>query len=254
MTSTAPRTAIITGGAKRIGKALVQGLAADGWAVAIHYGSSAKDAEALAETINADGGKATTVQCDLASPNVADTIMATVHKDLGPADLLINSASLFEDDDVQTVSGETFDAHMAVNLRAPVLLASTFAKQLPEGVAGNIINLIDQRVWRLNPRFLSYTTSKSALWTVTQTLAQSLAPRIRVNGIGPGPTMGNDRQTPEDFATQAAAVPLERGPDIAEFQRAVRFILETPSLTGQMLALDGGQHLAWETPDATGKE
>lgn len=254
MAQTAPRTAVITGGAKRIGKGLVQGLAADGWAVAIHYGASSDDAEALADEINHDGGKATIIQCDLASPNAADTIMSAVHKDLGPADLLINSASLFEDDDAQTVSSDSFDAHMAVNLRAPVLLASTFAKQLPDGVDGNIINMIDQRVWRLNPRFLSYTTSKSALWTVTQTLAQSLAPRIRVNGIGPGPTMGNDRQTPEDFAAQAAAVPLERGPDIAEFQRAVRFILETPSLTGQMLALDGGQHLAWETPDATGKE
>ncbi|MGD1935211.1 MAG: SDR family oxidoreductase [Candidatus Phaeomarinobacter sp.] len=248
------KTALVTGGAKRIGKALVEGLAADGWAIAIHYGSSADAAEALAAAINADGGSAIAVGCDLASPDAADTIISTIHAGLGPATLLINSAALFEDDSATTVTAQSFDAHMAINLRAPVLLSRAFAEQLPDGADGNIINVIDQRVWRLNPRFLSYTMAKAGLWTVTQTLAQALAPRIRVNGIGPGPTLGNERQDPADFDQQARSVLMQRGPDIAEFQRTVRFILETPSLTGQMLALDGGQHLAWETPDATGKE
>jgi len=248
------KTAIVSGGARRIGKALVEGLASDGWAVAIHHGTSAEAAQALAAHITSSGGTATTVACDLTQADAADTIMAAVGTDLGPVNLLINCAALFEDDDATSVTAESFDAHMAINLRTPVLLARAFARQLPDGTDGNIINVIDQRVWRLNPRFLSYTLSKSGLWTATQTLAQALAPRIRVNGIGPGPTLANERQTPEDFTTQEKAVPLGRGPDIAEFHRAVRFILETPSMTGQMLALDGGQHLAWETPDATVKE
>ena len=248
------KTALVTGGARRIGKALVEGLAEDGWAVAIHYGSSANAADELAGQINASGGSALTVGCDLAAPDAADTIMSSVHEGLGPVSLLINSAALFEDDSATTVTAQSFDAHMALNLRAPVLLSRAFAEQLPQGVEGNIINVIDQRVRRLNPRFLSYTTAKVGLWTVTRTLAQALAPRIRVNGIGPGPTLANDRQDTADFEQQARSVLMQRGPDIAEFQRAVRFILETPSLTGQMLALDGGQHLAWETSDATGKE
>lgn len=249
-----PKAALVTGGAKRIGRGLVEGLAADGWAVAIHYGSSAQQADALAADINARGGTATIVQADLQSPDAATTIMADATSTLGPLGLVINSASLFQEDDARTVTAKSFDAHLAVNLRTPVLLARAFAEQLPADTTGNIINIIDQRVWRLNPRFLSYTTAKAGLWTVTQTLAQAFAPNIRVNGIGPGPTMGNDRQNPADFEAQARAVPMQTGPRIAEFQNAVRFILETPSLTGQMLALDGGQHLAWETPDATGNE
>jgi len=248
------KTALITGGAQRIGKGLVQGLAADGWAVAIHYGTSKEAANSLVAEITRDGGRAVAVGCDLSRADVAETLFAQAETALGPIGLLINSASLFQEDSAETVSAESFDAHMAVNLRAPVLLARAFADRLPDSEAGNIINIIDQRVWRLTPRFLSYTAAKAGLWTVTQTLAQALAPRIRVNAIGPGPAMANERQAAKDFDEQVAAVPLGRGPDIPEFQRAVRFILESPSLTGQMLALDGGQHLAWETPDATGNE
>jgi len=178
------RTAIVTGGARRIGKALVEGLASDGWAVAIHHGTSSEAAKSLASHITSSGGTATTIGCDLTRADAADAIMAAVQSDLGPASLLINCAALFEDDDATSVTADSFDAHMAVNLRTPVLLAQAFARQLPHGTNGNIINVIDQRVWRLNPRFLSYTLSKSGLWTATQTLAQALAPNIRVNGIG----------------------------------------------------------------------
>lgn len=249
-----PKTALVTGGAKRIGRALVEGLAADGWAVAIHYGSSADAAAALAADIEAQGGKAVALQADLTDAGALESLIREATTALGPLGLLINNASLFEEDTAHTVTPERFDAHMAINLRAPLLLSQAFAAQLPDDASGNIINIIDQRVWRLTPRFMSYTASKAALWTVTQTLAQALAPNIRVNGIGPGPALRNERQNPDDFEAQVRAVPLSRGPDMAEFRRTVRFIVETPSLTGQMLALDGGQHLAWQTPDATGKE
>jgi NAD(P)-dependent dehydrogenase (short-subunit alcohol dehydrogenase family) len=252
--SSMPATALVTGGAKRLGRALVEGLADDGWAVAIHYGTSSDEAAALAATITGKGGKAATVQADLADPDAPARMIQDATAALGPLGLLINSASVFEEDNAATVTADSFDTHMAVNLRTPVLLASHFADQLPAEATGCIINMIDQRVWRLTPRFLSYTASKAGLWTVTQTLAQALAPRIRVNGIGPGPALPNDRQERDDFDAQARAVPLGHGPRIAEFQHAVRFILETPSMTGQMLALDGGQHLAWQTPDATGRE
>ena len=252
--STLRKAALVTGGAKRIGRALVEGLAADGWAVGIHYGSSADEAEHLAATINADDGKAVALKADLTDASTLPGLVQQASAALGPLTLLINNASLFEEDAAHTVTPESFDAHMAINLRAPLLLSQAFAAQVPPDARGNIINIIDQRVWRLTPRFMSYTASKAALWTVTQTLAQALAPNIRVNGIGPGPALGNERQDPDDFAAQVRAVPLSRGPDMAEFQHTVRFIVETPSLTGQMLALDGGQHLAWQTPDATGKE
>ena len=249
-----PKAALVTGGAKRLGRVIVEGLAEDGWAVAIHYGTSADEAEALAAAITGNGGTAVTVQADLADPDAPARMIREASAALGPLGLLVNSASLFEEDDARSLTAESFDAHMAVNLRSPLLLARHFADQLPGDSEGCIINMIDQRVWRLNPRFMSYTASKAGLWTVTRTLAQALAPRIRVNGIGPGPALANERQAAEDFAAQARAVPLGHGPRMAEFQHAVRFILETPSLTGQMLALDGGQHLAWETPDATGNE
>ena len=248
------RAALVTGGAQRIGRAIVEGLAADGWAVAIHYGGSAEAARTLAAEIGARGGRAVALQADLTDAAPLADLVTEAAAAAGPLALLVNNASIFEEDDAATVTAASFDAHMAVNLRAPVLLARAFADQLPGTAEGNIVNIIDQRVWRLNPRFFSYTASKAGLWTVTQTLAQALAPRIRVNGIGPGPAMVNARQDPADFDAQRRAVPLGRGPDMAEVQNAIRFIVETPSLTGQMLALDGGQHLAWETPDATGPE
>jgi NAD(P)-dependent dehydrogenase (short-subunit alcohol dehydrogenase family) len=159
---------------------------------------------------------------------------------------------VFEDDDVSRFDEALFDLHFAIHLKAPAILAEAMANGLPEGREGLIVNIIDQRVWKLTPRFFSYTLSKSALWTATQTMAQALAPRIRVNAIGPGPTLANDRQQPDDFDKQAASVLLGRGPELSEFGATVRYLYQARSVTGQMIALDGGQHLAWETPDASG--
>src|SRR5690606_17659052 len=161
---------------------------------------------------------------------------------------LVNNASLFEMDTIETVSRDSWDAHIEINLRAPLVLSQAFARQLPDGAQGNIINLLDQRVWKLTPYFLSYTVSKMGLWTLTRTLAMAFAPRIRVNGIGPGPTLPSARQTPEQFEELCRAVPLGRGTTPEEICEAVLFLLSAPAVTGQMIALDGGEHLAWALP------
>ena len=171
-----------------------------------------------------------------------------------PFDQILQFGAIFADDDLESLTPDSWSTHMDTNLRAPLFLAQAFAKQLPESNSGNIINIIDQRVWRLTPRFLSYTASKAGLWTLTQTLAQALAPKIRVNGIGPGPTLSNDRQSNADFEAQAASTPLQRQISTEEICATVRFILASPAMTGQMIAVDSGQHLAWETPDAVGPE
>jgi NAD(P)-dependent dehydrogenase (short-subunit alcohol dehydrogenase family) len=168
---------------------------------------------------------------------------------LGPLGCLVNNASIFEEDDIRSLEPDRWDRHQAVNLRAPLLLAKAFADVLPAEMVGNIINIVDQRVWRPVPTFLSYSVSKAGLWAATQMLAQALAPRIRVNAIGPGPVLASIYQSPEDFAAEAAGTLLGHGTSPAEIARAVLFILETPAMTGQMIALDGGQHLAWRTPD-----
>lgn len=243
---------LITGAAKRIGRAIAQDMAARGWAVAVHYGSSEEEAVSLVEEINAGGGQAAAFRADLSRTHEVKALMRLAAGELGPLTCLVNNASVFEDDSLADVSEESWARHMDANLKAPVFLSQAFAHQLPGGAEGNIINIIDQRVWRLTPRFLSYTLSKAGLWTLTQTLAQALAPRIRVNGIGPGPTLKNERQDEADFARQQKSIPLGRGAQLQEIAAAVRFILESPSMTGQMIALDGGQHLAWETPDIVG--
>lgn len=166
-----------------------------------------------------------------------------------PPTLLVNSASVFEDDAAHDFSLAGYDHAMAVNLRAPLLLASAMARALPADAAGLIVNITDQRVWRLTPRFFSYTLSKAALWTATQTLAQALAPRIRVNAIGPGPTLASPHQSAEAFARQARAIPLERAPTPEDIAAALTYLIEAKAVTGQMIAVDGGQHLAWKTPD-----
>mgnify|MGYP001765418339 FL=1 len=248
----APRTALITGAARRIGAAVARDLAAHGWAVAIHFQSSRDEAEAVAAEIRAGGGHAVTVRADLADlaalPRLVDDTVAA----LGPVGLLVNNASEFEPDEIGTLDPARLERHLRVDLASPCLLADAWLARLPESVEGHVINVVDQRVLALTPRFFSYTLAKSALWTATRTMAQALAPRVRVNAIGPGPSFANHRQTPEDFARQSAAVPLRRGPAPEEFGRTVRFLVETPSVTGQMICLDGGQHLAWETPDVIG--
>jgi NAD(P)-dependent dehydrogenase (short-subunit alcohol dehydrogenase family) len=164
----------------------------------------------------------------------------------------VNNASEFQPDSVGCTTLERWNAHLDINLRAPVFLAQDLVRHLPDGADGNIINIIDQRVWKLTPDFFSYTLSKSALWTATRTSAQAFAPKLRVNAIGPGPTMPNERQSPADFQMQIDGLPLRRGPEPADFAKTIDYLYEMHSITGQMLALDGGQHLAWQTPDVTG--
>ncbi|BBE72743.1 3-oxoacyl-[acyl-carrier-protein] reductase FabG [Pleomorphomonas sp. SM30] len=244
--------AVVTGAARRIGRAIALDLAAHGHAVAVHCNASREEAEEVAEEIRHGQGRAMVVTADLADPAAVARVMAEVEAGLGVPTVLVNNASLFERDEVLTLDPDLYARHMAVNLTAPVFLARDLARRLPADREGLVINMIDQRVWRLTPMFFSYTLAKSALWTATQTLAQGLAPKVRVAGIGPGPTLANTRQSPADFRRQTEAVPLRRGPGLAEVTAAIRFVLETPSFTGQMLALDGGQHLAWETPDVVG--
>jgi NAD(P)-dependent dehydrogenase (short-subunit alcohol dehydrogenase family) len=237
------KTVLITGAARRIGRALALDLAKAGWAVAVHYRKSRDDAEALAHEIAGQGGSARTFQADLADRDSLTRLVAAARRDLGPLTTLINNASEFLPDTLQSLDESTWDRHLAVNLKAPVFLAQAVADQLPEGAEGNIINIIDQRVWNLTPEFFSYTISKAGLWTATRTLAQALAPRIRVNAIAPGPAMRSIHQTQDDFEREKQSTLLGRGPSAEEIAAAVRFILATPSLTGQMIALDGGQHL-----------
>lgn len=246
MTNPTPvKTALITGAAKRIGRAIALDLARQGWSVAVHYHNSAAEASTLADEITRLGRRATTLKADLASEAETATLVPRAIAALGPLSCLINNASLFEMDRIDTMTRESWDAHIETNLRAPLLLSQAFARQLPAESHGAIINMLDQRVWNLTPFFLSYTVAKSGLWTLTRTLALALAPRIRVNGIGPGPTLPSPRQTPEQFERQCRSMPLGRGTTPEEICAAVRFILESPAMTGQMIALDGGQHLGW---------
>lgn len=240
-------TVLITGAGQRIGRAIALDLARDGWRVAVHYNSSADAANEVVREVVESGSSAAAVQADLSGGTDFRALMADCVKQLGRPTCLINNASIFEHDDIESLTQESWDRHLACNLRAPVFLAQAFARELPAEENGHIVNIIDQRVWRLRPDFFSYTVSKAGLWTVTRTLAQALSPRIRVNAIGPGPTLPSPRQTAASFAYQRASTPLKRGPEPEEIARAVRFILDAPSMTGQMIALDGGQHLAWES-------
>lgn len=242
------KIALVTGGAKRIGKSIVLRLAEDGWSVAIHYRKSAAKAEAVAAEVRLRGGRAVTIMADLARESEVVEIVPKVAAALGPLTLLVNNASVFEMDKADTVTRESWDKHIEANLRAPFVLSQAFARQLPEGEEGNIVNLLDQRVWKLTPYFISYTIAKMGLWTLTRSLALAYAPRIRVNGIGPGPTLPSPRQSDEQFAQQSAAMPLGHGATPQEIARCVLYILSAPSMTGQMIALDGGEHLGWQVP------
>ncbi len=203
----------------------------------------------LRRSLRGSGAKAIALRADLTEIGAVSRLVAEATGSLGPLDLLVNNASVFNKDSIAEFDEAVWERHFALHVKAPSLLARDFAQQRQADVSGLIVNVIDQRVWSPNPRFYSYMLSKSALWTATQTMAQALAPEIRVNGIGPGPTLPNDRQDPRDFQAQVEALILRRGPALDEFGRAIRFLFDTPSITGQMIALDGGQHLAWETPD-----
>ena len=237
--------ALVTGAGRRIGRALALACANAGYDVVVHARKAGAAEETLA-AIRATGQAATAVYADLTDLEAPAALIAAAP---GPVTLLVNSASMFEDDRIETLEVGRWDATLATNLRAPVLLAQAFAAALPPDREGLIVNILDQRVWRLTPQLFSYTLSKAALWTATQTLAQALAPRIRVNGVGPGPTLANVRQTPETFAAEAAAVPLARAVDPEEIAAALTYLIGARSVTGQMIAVDGGQHLAWRTPD-----
>ena len=244
--------ALVTGGSKRIGKAIAEDLAAHGFAIAIHCNGSRSDADALALQIVGSGGEAVVFNADLTRLSDVRQLIPAVADKLGPVSLLVNNASVFEDDAADALDEELFDRHFALHVKAPSFLAQDFAAQLPDGAEGLIVNIIDERVWKLTPRFYSYTLSKAALWTATRTMAQSFAPRIRVNAIGPGPTLPNSRQTQADFQQQSAGLLLGKGPDLSEFGATIRYLWAAKSVTGQMIALDGGQHLAWETKDLAG--
>jgi NAD(P)-dependent dehydrogenase (short-subunit alcohol dehydrogenase family) len=252
MIDTAPRSVLITGAAKRIGRAMALDMAAHGWTVAVHYNTSEADAVTVCEAIVAAGGRAQPVRADLADEADCAALIGRAVAAVGPVTCLINNASIFEKDSPQTATKESWDAHMQINLRAPFVLVQGFVEQLPAQASGNVVNIIDQRVWNLSGSFTSYTVSKAALWTLTRTLAVALAPRIRVNAVGPGPTLPSVRQTEEQFRRQWQAVPLARRVDPEEICDAVRFILDAPAMTGQMIALDGGQHLGW-TPSGRTK-
>ncbi len=248
------KNALVTGAARRLGRAIALDLAAHGWNVAIHYNTSQEDADSAARAARAFGADAATLKCDLSKESETATLVDRAAKKIGPLTALINSASLFENDDWQSATRASWDDHMETNLRAPLLLSQMFARQLPENARGNIINIIDQRVLKPTPQFLSYSVSKAGLHWLTTTLAQGMGPRIRVNAVGPGPTLKNPRQSDADFSRQRDATILGRGADPADICGAVRYLLEAEAVTGQMIAVDGGQHLIWQTPDVQGGE
>lgn len=239
--------ALVTGGGKRIGRAIGLELARAGFDIVIHYRESKDAAEAVAEEARALGRRAATVRGDLSVEAEVRGIIPAAARAIGPLAVLVNNASVFEDDRVGALGRDTWDAHIETNLRAPIVLSEAFAAQAPDGSC--IVNLLDQRVLKPDPRFFSYALSRNGLWWATRTMAQALAPRIRVNGVGPGPTLPSMHQSAEDFAAEAAAVPLERAGSPEAVAAAVRWLVEADLVTGQMIAVDGGQHLAWRTPD-----
>ena len=242
--SSEQRIALVTGAAQRIGRAIALALAADGWHVAVHYGRSRDAAESLAEDIRALGRQAITLAADLSRSAEVRGLIPRCASGIGAPNCLVNNASLFLDDSLASLDDESWQAHMNVNMRAPVLMAQSMAAHLPPGAKGHVVNIVDQRVLRPAPSFFSYSASKAGLWWVTRTMAQALAPAIRVNAIAPGPVLRSIHQSQEDFDAEQGATLLGHGASPGEIAAAVRFLLETPSITGQLICVDGGQHLA----------
>jgi NAD(P)-dependent dehydrogenase (short-subunit alcohol dehydrogenase family) len=244
--SSHPRAALITGAGRRIGRAIALVLAGAGYAVVLHANRSRAEAEKLAAEIAAGGGRAAVVLADLADHEAVRGLVPAAAA-FGPLTLLVNNAGEFERDEIESLTRARFERTMAVNLAAPLFLAQAFAAQAPDGAS--IVNLVDQRVFKPTPQFFSYTLSKIALHSATVTLAQALAPRLRVNAVAPGPTLPSPRQTGEQFAAQAASMPLGKGPTPEDIAGAVLYLAQATSVTGVTLAVDGGQHLAWRTAD-----
>lgn len=256
--------ALVTGAGARLGQAMALYLGGRGYDVAVHYaGSEAGAAETVAQ-LQAMGRNAVALQADLLDEDATQALIGRATEALGgPLTCLINNASIFEYDNIQTGTRESWDRHIESNLRAPFVLTQHFAAQAPAPVIDDqgepvaqavVINMVDQRIHKLTPEFMSYTIAKMGLWAMTQTTAQALAPHVRVNGIGPGPTLQGHRQSKSHFDRQRAATILKRGANPADITAALGYFLNSPAVTGQMLAVDGGQHLAWETPDVLGVE
>ena len=245
-----PRTALVTGGAQRIGLAISRSLAAAGWAVAVHHHQSGEDAAALVAEIEATGGWAAAIQADLSKEAEVETLVPAASEALGPLGLLVNNAAVFEMDRIGDATRASWDFHVEINLRAPFLLTQSFARALPPEQGGAVINILDERVLKLTPNYVTYTLSKSGLWTLTRSLAIALAPRIRVNGIGPGYALPERGTSPSDFDRAVAGMPLGRSTDPDEICSALHFLLAAKSMTGQMIVLDGGQHLGWLVPQS----
>jgi len=248
------KTVLVTGAAKRLGRAISLDLARHGWNVALHFNSSEKEARATAADAQTAGVKVALLKADLGRESETASLVERAAAELGPLTALVNSASLFENDDWYGVTRESWDKHVETNLRAPFVLAQSFARQVPRDSGGAIVNLIDQRVLKPTPQFISYSLSKAGLHWLTTTLAQALAPRVRVNAVGPGPTIINPRQSQADFARQREATVLGRGAEPQDVCDAVRYLLGASAVTGQMIAVDGGQHLIWQTPDVGVRE
>jgi NAD(P)-dependent dehydrogenase (short-subunit alcohol dehydrogenase family) len=242
-----PRAALVTGGAQRIGRSIALALADAGFAVALHYHTSIAAAAATCAEIRSLERHCVALRADLANETEVSRLLPQAATALGPIGVLVNNASPFDRDEWHDATRASWDGHIEPGLRAPFVLMQHFARALPADAEGSVINMLDQRVWSVTPHFVSYTVAKAGLWALTQSMALALAPRIRVNGIGPGPALPNTRQTQEQFARQSASVPLGHGTSPDEIARAVLAILALPSMTGQMLALDGGQHMQWQS-------
>ncbi|HEX3653880.1 MAG TPA: SDR family oxidoreductase [Rhizomicrobium sp.] len=247
------RNALVTGAAKRLGRAIALDLARHGWNVAIHYNTSEREARVTCEDAQSAGAKAVLVKADLAREEETQKIVEQATRELGPLTALINSASVFENDQWYSADRASWNKHMEVNLRSPLVLIQNFAKQLPRDREGAVVNLLDQRLFKPVPDFLSYGVSRAGLHWLTLTLAQALGPRIRVNAVAPGPTLKGARQTPVHFEQERAATILGRGSDPQDICDAVRYLLEARAVTGQTITVDGGQHLIWKLADMAGE-
>ena len=255
--------ALVTGAGARLGRAMALYLAGRGFDVAVHYATSEKAAQAVVDEITAMECRAIAVQADLLNEDAMQSLVPKAVAALGPLCILVNNASIFEHDSIASSTRESWDRHMDCNLRAPFVLTQAFAAQAPDLILDQngepvaqalVVNLLDQRVHKLTPEFASYTIAKMGLWALTQTAAQGLAPRVRVNGIGPGPTLQGARQTVAQFGQQRASTILQRGANPDDITAALGYFLDAKAVTGQMLSVDGGQHLAWDTPDVRGVE
>lgn len=255
-------TALVTGGARRLGRAMVLYLARRGMDVAIHYQHSADEVQATAAEARALGVRAEVFHADLLDLDQSEALIDRAHQALGPLSVLVNNASIFEYDNIASATRESWDRHIGSNLQAPFVLTQAFARQAPKAdrsadeplARSLIVNMVDQRVLKPTPEFMTYSLAKAGLWWLTRTMAQALAPDIRVNAIGPGPTMQGVRQSDSHFMGQRAATILQRGAGPDDVCAALGYLMDAPSVTGQLICVDGGQHLGWRTPDVQGVE